>query len=247
LPTAVTIEVTANKANTVTSENRSTDPPVTSDRGATSRSTDTGPVRRWFVQVVHDNPTLVSSLLYLYVTGTGILYSFILYRQFRINIFDYSEIGDFLLAGLRNPLALLFVAFQVGLLLLLITITNPQPSRRTVRSSDETSARDVRRMTTLFVLLIIIGAGIGSIGLPILSAGRVAQAIKDGGQTSVEVRYSSSTDAADQVTKPGLELIGATQKVVFFYEANDKHDEKDNHTLVIPQSRIVSIEVPDSE
>lgn len=91
----------------MTSENRSTDPPVTSDRGVASRSTETGPVRRWIVQVVHDNPTFVSSLLYLYVTGAGILYSFILYRQFRINIFDYSEIGDFLLAGLdlREPRA----------------------------------------------------------------------------------------------------------------------------------------------
>jgi hypothetical protein len=247
LPTAVTIEVTANKANTVTSENRSTDPTVTSGRGAVSRSTDAGPLRRWIVQVVHDNPTFVSSLLYLYVTGTGILYSFILYRQFRINIFDYSEIGDFLLAGLRNPLALLFVAFQIGLLLLLIAITNPRPSQGIVRGSDEAGTRNVRRMTVPFVLLIIFGGSVGSIGLPILSAGRVAQDIKDGGQTSVQVRYSSSSDPADQVTKPGLELIGATQKVVFFYEVNDKHDEKDNHTLVIPQSRIISIEVPDRE
>jgi hypothetical protein len=53
------------------------------------------------------------------------------------------------------------------------------------------------------------------------------------------VQYRSFSSSTEQVTKPRLELIGATQTVVFFY------DVADEHTLVIPQAQIVSIEVPE--
>jgi hypothetical protein len=53
------------------------------------------------------NPTVVLSLLYLYVTAIGMLYSAVLYGRFGINVFDYSEIGDFLLAAFKNPVAFL--------------------------------------------------------------------------------------------------------------------------------------------
>jgi hypothetical protein len=51
------------------------------------------------------NPTIVLSLLYVYVTAIGLVYSGVLYARFGINIFDYSEIGDFLLAAFKNPFA----------------------------------------------------------------------------------------------------------------------------------------------
>jgi hypothetical protein len=62
----------------------------------------------------------------------------------------------------------------------------------------------------------------------------------EGGETqAVDVRYRSFSGSAGQVTKPGLALIGATQKVVFFYDVDDKR------TIVIPRTHIVSIEVPE--
>jgi hypothetical protein len=60
-----------------------------------------------------DNPTLALTLLYLYVTAVGMLYSAVLYGRFGINIFDYSEIADFLLAAGKNPKALLFTGAQI--------------------------------------------------------------------------------------------------------------------------------------
>lgn len=59
-----------------------------------------------------DNPTLALTLLYLYVTAVGMLYSAVLYRKFGINIFDYAEIADFLLAALKNPEAILQTGFN---------------------------------------------------------------------------------------------------------------------------------------
>jgi hypothetical protein len=67
------------------------------------------------------NPTAILSLMYLYVTAIGMLYSLVLYRNFEISILDYSEIGDFLLAAFKNPIAFLSggVVTAVGVVWLL--------------------------------------------------------------------------------------------------------------------------------
>jgi hypothetical protein len=56
-------------------------------------------------KVFSDNPTIVVTVLYAYVTGVGMIYSAALYGRFGINVFDYSEIADFLLAAFKNPVA----------------------------------------------------------------------------------------------------------------------------------------------
>src|SRR3712207_3713565 len=67
-----------------------------------------------------DHPTLALTFLYLYLTAIGMLYSAVLYRSFGINIFDYSEIADFLFAALKNPIALLLTGSQVAAVLITI-------------------------------------------------------------------------------------------------------------------------------
>jgi hypothetical protein len=64
-----------------------------------------------------------------------------------------------------------------------------------------------------------------------------AQSIKHGEGPTVEVQYRSFRGSAGQVSKPGLVLLGATQRAVFFYDVNSEQ------SLVIPQAQIVSIEV----
>jgi hypothetical protein len=59
-----------------------------------------------------DNPTLALTLAYLYVTAIGMLYSAVLYGRFGINIFEHSEIVDFILAAFKNPIAILLGALQ---------------------------------------------------------------------------------------------------------------------------------------
>jgi hypothetical protein len=177
--------------------------------------------------VLLEHYPLVFSLLYGYVTVIGILYSYFLYRSFGINIFDYAVFGDFLLVAFGNPVALLAGGLLLGFIVLEYVVLS-FPSLR-----------------TSFVLMILIVPSIilGAFAYFLVSASydviERTHSIKQGKQPTLEVRYRSSSGSADQVTEPGLELIGATQKVIFFY------DKKDKHTLVIPQTEIVSIEVPD--
>jgi len=245
---------------------------------------------RWgkVVEFLSNNPTLVLTLLYLYVTAIGLIYSAALYGKFGINIFDYSEIADFLLAAFKNPVSLIAAGVLVAMGIALATYAAiSQP--RTLRAIEERGRRmmkeyqaayeavqkhpdenakkqveeqirkglavmeknmsgwlyqkdqQVKRRGAMILGLAIVTIFTGvfsALVLPYYFAGNAASAIKEGQNRAVDVRYRSFSGSAGQVTAPNLTLIGATQKAAFFYDADDKR------TIVIPQSQIVSIEVP---
>jgi hypothetical protein len=213
------------------------------------------------------NPTVVLSLLYLYVTAIGMLYSAVLYGRFGINVFDYSEIGDFLLAAFKNPVAFLsggLLAAMGGALLSYRAATVRRRVReveefREAGSRIEASIQEEeeeerekeyqqdkqrylasqRRRTVRLTIVIAVTSVFSSLVLPYYSAGKTASSIKAGENPSVDVRYRSFKGSAGQVTVPGLGLIGATEKAAFFYDVDHKR------TIVIPQAQLVSIEVPE--
>jgi hypothetical protein len=196
-----------------------------------------------------ENPTFALTLSYLYVTAVGMLYSAVLYGRFGINIFDYSEIADFVLAAFKNPIALVVTGFQVALLYIMGYVNAWLTLRRNIRSHQRESGYMVRvrspalTMLKTTVVRLQFGAfillGVTFLGATCLLAILTASSIKNGNKPTVEVRYRSFSGTAGQMTTPGLAFIGATQRAAFFY------DEADKRTIVIPQAQIVSIEVPD--
>jgi hypothetical protein len=57
---------------------------------------------REVVGILSNNPTLAVTASYVYLTAVGLLYSASLYSWFGINILDYSEVPDFLLAAFKD-------------------------------------------------------------------------------------------------------------------------------------------------
>jgi hypothetical protein len=237
-----------------------TEVPKQVDRGAKENEEDYSwwgsKVKEFFLE----NPTLVLSLLYLYATSMGLLYSAVLYARFGINILDYAEISDFLLAAFKNLFPLLAagasVLFYLALLAYAGSVRKPQARRdklqyeasiRSNTGSDEhltplqKHQRFVGKMWDVMALAILLAISVVSSALFLTYsvAGRDASSIKDGETTAVDVRYRSFLSSTGQVKEAGLALIGATQKAVFFYDVDAKH------TIVIPQAQIVSIEVPE--
>jgi hypothetical protein len=188
---------------------------------------------RWgkIARYLFDNPTLFLTFLYLYATGTGILYSAALYGRFGINIFEYSELPDFLLAAFKDLFVLLFLAFQVCFLagILVGTALVPNLTWRYF-------TRSPGRLLLIFLAYIIAAAC-----TTYNSAVGKAASIKAGDLPGVDVRHRSFSGSAEQVTALGLEPIGATQRAAFFYDPDAKR------TIVIPQSQLVSIEVPEQD
>jgi len=205
-----------------------------------------------------ENSTLISLILtltYVDLTGIGILYAIFFYRVFGINIFDFAEIGDFLLAAFKAPIVTFLVLLGQVLLVCLsllfgARLVNPvtqaleyvrRPGSANLRGRLEGAlpfftAHRPQIVGTVVGLVLFVGTVI----IAVLSARHQAHAIKQGEQQKVAVQYRQISNTTEPVPpEHRLELIGATQRAAFIYDVDDKR------TIVIPQTQIVSIEVPD--
>jgi hypothetical protein len=190
---------------------------------------------------ISENPAFSLTLLYLYVTAVGFLYSVSLYGAFRINILDYSEVADLLLAAFKGPLILTTAGAQILVFLILLALA--KAVARKTRDKFLGVFWTERRLR----IAAVIAAVVFVITSSQMSGAWAASVIKDGKTPKQDVWYRTFKGSAGQVTESNLQLIGATQKAVFFYDLNDIDNAKDNRTVVIPQAQIVSIEVSDSQ
>jgi outer membrane protein OmpA-like peptidoglycan-associated protein len=92
-------------------------------RTGSNPAAESGPrprtLRAHFTAIVGNNLTLVMPVLYLLVCFTGITYEYALLKKFGIDFFEFADVSDFLVPGLRQPLALVVC---VGLLVALYAL-----------------------------------------------------------------------------------------------------------------------------
>jgi hypothetical protein len=201
-------------------------------------------------KVFSDNQTIAVTVLYAYLTVVGMIYSASLYSRFGINVFDYSEIPDFLLVAFRNPISFFSAGISAVVGIALVDLLARRErwlmQRTHLEAERDTQKQEqVLRQRILVQSIIITSAFIFAFFvLPYVFAGIKARYIKSeetkvSRPAQIDVRYRSFSGSAGQVTEPDLRFIGATQRAGFLY------DNDHNRTIVIPQSQIVSIEVPD--
>ncbi|WP_020411179.1 hypothetical protein [Microbulbifer variabilis] len=56
-----------------------------------------------YLDYLREHWALVASIGYLYLTSVGMVQSWTLFSRYDINIFEFAEINDFLLAAFRDP------------------------------------------------------------------------------------------------------------------------------------------------
>ncbi len=66
--------------------------------------------KSWLAAVLQQHPALLISALYVIASTIGMLFSWDYLRRFGINVFDFAQIGDFLLASLKEPMTWALVA-----------------------------------------------------------------------------------------------------------------------------------------
>ncbi len=71
----------------------------------------------WLAAVLRKHPALLISLLYVIASTIGMVFSWDYLRRFGINVFDYAQIGDFLLASLKEPATWALVAAAAALVI----------------------------------------------------------------------------------------------------------------------------------
>lgn len=87
---------------------------------SSTMATRAGATRRLIdgaIAFLRQHPALVLPLLYVEASAVGVTYMWRLYRSFGIDIFDFVEANDFLVAAVKAPTAspALFVAVIAGM------------------------------------------------------------------------------------------------------------------------------------
>ena len=173
-----------------------------------------------------EHPAIIGTLIYIQVSTVGIVYIWTLLSSFGVNVFDYAEANDFLLAAFKQPLA-----YITGILTCIIML------------ADVMLLRYVRRKRGKIVLIPRKLLAIGLVTalcytfLPAVYFGRLdARKIKQGTSGLISLKLKGKPEEVDSLLpKDKLSLIGTTDKFLFFY-SNDC-----NKCVIVPVSNIGSL------
>jgi hypothetical protein len=168
-----------------------------------------------------DHPTLLLTLVYLALTFVGMIHDLWFYFYFRINILDFSETSDFLLAAIRNPLVIVLSILPIAILL------GFQKMRETAIKKSEWYGKHHRkylhtRWNSVFFRLFIYGwfVVVYAIVFTQLYAQREASRIKKGNGRRVSYIRNDGIRTDDNPI-----LLGTTAKFLFFYSPTTKTTE----------------------
>ena len=170
--------------------------------------------RPWFRT---ENVGLLLTLGYLFLTALGMFHRALVFLMFRINVFDYAEPSDFLLAALRDPLIILVCIAPIPLLALYFKGAASLQRRTTSKwltgtEKQQELARRYRR--PIYAITALLWATAASLHY----ASSVARDLRAGTGRRVQVELISSAHPGPTDTLPQL-LLGTTQKFLFLYDA----------------------------
>jgi len=164
--------------------------------------------------LVREHPGLLLTAGYLLLTAVGLGYELWFFMYFGINILEYVETSDFLLAALRTPLVVVLAVLPVLLVWLLVR-GNQWLHRRFPRyaSFDNRWQLKSTARSGMWVVLILIYANF----FIQKYAERATERIKAGQGREVQVELTSGTPLPSRAL-----LLGTTSKFVFLYLPAEK-------------------------
>lgn len=155
--------------------------------------------------IFREHPALLVSAIYVAASVIGMFYSWAYLRHFGVNVFNYAQISDFLLASLKEPFTWGLVAIAVTLVLV-----DNAASRRVERKGPGKWGRWYAspryRFLNNFVAVIIV------LGFLDIYAGVEAGETRSGQGKLVDVVFADRGDARTST------LLGTTGQFVFLYD-----------------------------
>lgn len=111
--------------------------------------------------LLRDHPALFVTGVYVIASAVGMLFSWAYLLRFGINVFHFAQIGDFLIASLREPMTWLLVAFVAVLSIADTTFARrwqKKPRSRWTRWYGTSRYRIVSYVTGLVTCALLIDA-----------------------------------------------------------------------------------------
>jgi hypothetical protein len=187
--------------------------------------------RRWLET---EHLALAITLAYLFLAAVGMLHRGFVLLYFRINLLDYAEPSDLLLAALRDPLIVLVCIAPIPLVALYFRGAQWLRQRfpRSFWTTGGARGREFERKhrNALYVLTVILWA----LAFSLQYASKVARDLRAGSGRRVQVELITGSVRAPGDTLWPL-LLGTTQKYVFLY------DNARQVTTVVPVDNVAQI------
>lgn len=180
---------------------------------------------------LRENPGLVLSGIYVAASIIGILYHFLLFRRFGVNVLEFSEASDFLMVVVRDPLTVGLALLGVPFYLVYGALTTPLSrwSRRhfaMLRSTPEKRRKLHERMRPWWPLLQGAFIGIYALLFVMLYSTWRAKQIRAGDFRKVAVEFKTDSPRSDGSLRiEGLGLLGTTARFVFLYDPANRRTE----------------------
>ena len=176
---------------------------------------------QWLRSALREHPALLVSALYVAASVIGMFYSWAYLRRFGINVFNYAQISDFLLASLKEPLTWALVVAA-----LLLVLGDNTMSRRVERRDTRwfrwygsPRYRLINNFVALYIVLLFI----------YLFALFQAKETRAGEGKVVEVVFADTDMTATSL------LLGTTGQFVFLFDAEsndvDIHPIENIHSI----------------
>lgn len=179
-----------------------------------------------YLDYLREHWALAASVGYLYLTTIGMIQSGIIFSKYEINIFEFSEINDFLLAAFREPISLLAgfgVLAYVGIAFAVLYRKNSE------RRPGSILFRSKAMMWNLFLSALL---------MPILTQVLFADFFKGSYERNValELRRGALPGITD-LSKAEFKLIGTSENFVFV------HERKLGQSFIVPTSNLVGLAI----
>ena len=166
---------------------------------------ESGKEEGWILALLRQHPALLVSALYVTASVIGMLFSWDYLRLFGINVFNYAQIGDFLLASLKEPITWVIVIISV-----LLIMGDNAMSRRVERSGKRRFLRWYGSRS--YRMANYIGAVVLIVMFTHIYALTKKREILAGEGRLINVQLTEST------TKNQVVLLGTTGSFIFLYD-----------------------------
>jgi uncharacterized membrane protein len=166
--------------------------------------------------LLRQHPALLVSALYIASSIIGMFYSWAFLRRFGINVFNYAQISDFLLASLKEP----FTWGLVVLAVVLVMLDNASSRRVEKKSPSKMWAwygspryRLINNFAAIYMVLLFIYT----------FATLQARDTRDGEGKIVDILFADNGAATSAI------LLGTTGQFVFLFD--DQTERVDIHPI----------------
>jgi uncharacterized membrane protein len=166
--------------------------------------------------LLKQHPALIVSALYLAASVIGMFYAWAFLRRFGINVFNYAQVSDFLIASLKEP----FTWALVVLAVILVLLDNANSRRAGKKSLSKWWAwygspryRMVNNFAAIYMVLLFIYS----------FATLQARETREGDGKIVDVMFAESGAVTTAI------LLGTTGQFVFLFD--DRTERVDIHPI----------------